>query len=106
MKALDIIEAFTRKVDIGGPRIVETPDNPAEIPNWLGETFGSDGSLFKVDKITCSNELKPNTKYIYIYKERISAKAVEDCKVMVVLSTTNREGTWISTDEFYLYEIE
>lgn len=104
MKALDIIDALTRMGNTGGTGIVETPDNPAEIPNWLEKMFG--GGLFKVDKITCSNELKPNTKYIYVYDKKISAKAVKDCKLMLVLTYNNGKNTLITTEEIYLYKIE
>lgn len=106
MKALDIIDALTRMGNTEGTGIVETPDNPAEIPNWLGGMFGGGCLAFKVAKITCSTELKPNTKYIYVYGETISAKAVEDCKVMVVFTYNNGKTTLNSTDEIYLYEIE
>lgn len=101
MKALDIIDALTRMGNTEGTGIVETPDNPAEIPNWLGVMFGGG-----CDEMTCSNELKPNTKYIYVYEESISAKAVEDCKLMVVFTYSDGKNTLTNTDEIYLYEIE
>jgi hypothetical protein len=110
MKALDIIDALIRMGNaedtVNSIGIVETPDNPAENPNWLRKMFGRGGGLFKVDKMTCSNELKPNTKYIYVYEESISAKAVENCKVMVVSTYNNGKNTLTATEEFYLYEIE
>ena len=110
MKSLDIIDALIRMGDTEGTRnsvgIVETPDNSAEIPNWLRKMFGGGDGLFKVDEMTCSNELKLNTKYIYVYGESISAKAVENCKVMVVSTYNNGKNTLTATEEFYLYEIE
>ena len=106
MKALDIIDALTRMGDTEHTGIVETPNNPAEIPNYLGGVFSGGHLIFKVAKITCSTELKPNTKYIYVRGESISAKAVEDCKVMVVFTYNNGETTLKSTRKFYLYEIE
>ena len=103
MKALDIIDALTRMGNTEGTGIVETPDNPAEIPNWLGEMFGGG-----CDDMTFSKRLKHNTKYLYVYTEQISAKAVEDCKLVVKYACADGRGrnTWTDTHEIYLYEIE
>ena len=101
MKSLDIIDALTRMGNTEGTGIVETPDNSTEITDWLGEMFGGG-----CDEMTYSNELKPDTKYIYVYGESISAKAVEDCKLMVVFTYSDGKNTLTNTDEIYLYEIE
>lgn len=101
MKALDIIDALTRMGNTESTGIVETPDNPAEITEWLGEMFGGG-----CDEMTYSNELKPNTKYIYVYEESILANAVEDCKLIVEFVYADGRNTWTETNEIYLYEIE
>jgi hypothetical protein len=41
-----------------------------------------------------------------VHEESISAKAVENCKVMVVSTYNNGKNTLTATEEFYLYEIE
>lgn len=103
MKALDIIDGLTRMGNTEGTGIVETPDNPAEITNWAKQMFGGG-----CDDMTFSKKLKPNTKYLYVYCEQISSKAVEDCKLEVKYVFTNGGDENILTDthEIYLYEIE
>lgn len=101
MKALDIIDALTRMGSTEGTGIVETPDNPNEIPNWITSWFGGG-----CDEIKYDETLKPSTKYIYVYDETITPKAVADCKVEVSIEYSDGKNTWTDTTEIYLHEIE
>lgn len=90
MKAIDIIDALTRMGSTEGTGLVETPENADEMQDWLRMQFGRD---YRLDR-----ELKPNTRYVYSYVDRLwtpRCEVREDCIV-------EEEGY---ADEIYLYEI-
>lgn len=99
MKALDIIDALTRMGNTEGTGIFTTPDT--DMLEWLGEYFGGG-----CDKMMVSNELKPNTKYLYVYDERLSVNAVENSTIVVKTKYSDSVNTWTERSVIYIYEIE
>ena len=104
MKALDIIDCLTRMSNTEGTGVVETPENPHEISDWIVSWFGGDCSGIKCDK-----ELKPNTKYIYSYDCQLYRFGIckEDCVIEIEHETAEtNENYQVDVDRIYLYEIE
>lgn len=104
MKALDIIDCLTRMGCTEGTGLVETPENPHEIPDWVVDWFGKDCDEVKYGKI------KPSTKYVYSYDIHlfgIKGTHKEDCVVEVKWEVAEDNNKFhIREESIYLYEVE
>ena len=104
MKALDIIDCLTRMGCTEGTGLVETPENPHEIPDWVKIWFGGDCDEIKYD------EIKPSTKYVYSYDTHlfgIKGTHKEESKVVVKWEVAeDNDNFHTREDVIYLYEVE
>lgn len=104
MEVLDIIDCLTRMGNTEGTGLVETPENPNEISDWVKTWFGGDCDEIRYDS------LKPNTKYVYSYDTHLfGRKGIFKENSEVVVETTcaeNNDNVYTNRDVIYLYEVE
>lgn len=104
MIALDIIDCLTRMGCTEGTGLVETPENPHEISDWVKHWFGGDCDEIRYDS------LKPNTKYVYSYDTHLfGRKGVfrENSEVVVKWEVAEDNDNFHTREEsIYLYEVE
>ena len=104
MLALDIIDCLTRMGCTEGTGLVETPENPHEISDWVKRWFGGDCDEIRYDS------LKSNTKYVYSYDTHlfgIKGTYKEDSEVVVKWEVAEDNDNFHTREEsIYLYEVE
>jgi hypothetical protein len=105
MKQIEIIDCLTTMGNTEGTGVIETPENPHEMYDFIKQWFGGD-----CDGIVCDSELKTATKYIYSYDVHLfGSKCIykEDCKIEIEWeSAEDNEHLQTDVDRIYLYEIE